>query len=834
MATVYLAHDLRHNRPVALKVLRPELTAVLGAERFLKEIEVTANLQHPHILPLFESGSVEAPSGAVRPTSWLFYVMPYVEGESLRQRLERDRQLPLDEALRITAEVAEALDYAHRQGIIHRDIKPENILLSRGHALVADFGIALAVAQAGGMRLTETGSSPGTPAYMSPEQALAGSDLDGRTDQYSLAAVLYEMLAGEPPYTGPTAQAIIAKRFREPVPHLSTSRDVPGAVEHAVTRALARAPVDRFPSIGEFARALQRATTPLTKNRRQLSWSVWVALSAALLTGLGGLILRYRGAATGLDPKRIVVAPFENRTGDPALDQVGLMVAEWITQGLSSTPLVEVVDSRSLLASVRAVRQGTGSADPIGELAQETRAGTVVSGSVYRLGDSLRVQAQVSDAATGRLRLTVDPVTVGVSEPAAVLEPLRQRLTGALASLLDDRLNNQGATTSRPPTYAAYQEYILGMENYSTDLHQDIGHFQSAARLDTSFTQALLWLGIAYADSQEFRLADSVFQIVERKRATLAPYDQANLDYFSRGFVHGDWEGSCRCAHRMLDLAPTAAHAKWAVGLSAAFFNRPGEALQVLERIDTARGWGRTWRAGIVNLSTDARHALGQYDRELAVATRPSDARFVTWIRSRRFRALVGLGRLSEALTVLPEDSDGGLLLECAHELAAHGYRDQGQVMARRAVDWYRERLKQGPEKRRWLAGLTNALLDAREWEEAHSAAIELLKLDPDGLTSRGLLGLSAAHAGDRAAADRILGDLERWSSPYTFGEPSWWRARVLGALGGSEAAIQALEDAFRNGYGRGTGLQFRHLAQSEFDVVRSDPRIRALLEPAG
>ena len=199
MATVYLAHDLRHNRPVALKVLRPELTAVLGAERFLKEIEVTANLQHPHILPLFESGSVEAPSGAVRPTSWLFYVMPYVEGESLRQRLERDRQLPLDEALRITAEVAEALDYAHRQGIIHRDIKPENILLSRGHALVADFGIALAVAQAGGMRLTETGSSPGTPAYMSPEQALAGSDLDGRTDQYSVAAVLYGMLAGKPP-----------------------------------------------------------------------------------------------------------------------------------------------------------------------------------------------------------------------------------------------------------------------------------------------------------------------------------------------------------------------------------------------------------------------------------------------------------------------------------------------------------------------------------------------------------------------------------------------------------------------------------------------------------
>ena len=190
MATVYLARDLKHDRPVALKVLRPELAAVLGAERFLREIRLTAQLQHPHILTLIDSGEADG---------FLYYVMPYVDGESLRQRLEREGQLPLDEALRIARAIATALDFAHGRGVIHRDIKPENILISRGHALVADFGIALAAAQAGAGRLTETGLSLGTPAYMSPEQASAEPRLDGRSDQYSLASVLYEMLAGEPP-----------------------------------------------------------------------------------------------------------------------------------------------------------------------------------------------------------------------------------------------------------------------------------------------------------------------------------------------------------------------------------------------------------------------------------------------------------------------------------------------------------------------------------------------------------------------------------------------------------------------------------------------------------
>src|SRR5687767_13127548 len=230
MATVYLARDVRHNRAVALKVLNPELGAVLGVERFLAEIEVTANLQHPNLLPLFDSGEA---------SGMLFYVMPFVQGESLRARLDREKQLPVDEAIRITTAIAGALDYAHRHKVIHRDLKPENILLHEGQPMVADFGIALAVSKAGGSRITQTGLSLGTPQYMSPEQATGDRVIDGRTDIYSLGAVLYEMLTGEPPHTGNTSQAIIARMLTEKPRSVRTTRpNVPEYIEWAVERAL--------------------------------------------------------------------------------------------------------------------------------------------------------------------------------------------------------------------------------------------------------------------------------------------------------------------------------------------------------------------------------------------------------------------------------------------------------------------------------------------------------------------------------------------------------------------------------------------------------------------
>ena len=347
MATVYLAQDLKHDRLVALKVLRPELAAVIGADRFLAEIKTTANLQHPHILPLFDSGEADG---------FLFYVMPYVQGETVRDRITREKQLPVAEAVRIAGEVAAALDYAHRHNVIHRDIKPENILLHDGSALVADFGIALAASKAGGTRMTETGMSLGTPHYMSPEQAMGEREITARSDVYALGAVLYEMLTGDPPFTGSTAQAIVARVVTEaPRPLVPQRHTIPVHVEEAVLTALEKLPADRFASAAEFGAALSSpgVTGSTTRSRsagaaqlrtepgwdKRLRDPVTIALAVVALGSLAvaaKLALRREGAT--LPPIRFVLAttdstkPFDNFPWPAAISPDGGTVAYSVGQ----------------------------------------------------------------------------------------------------------------------------------------------------------------------------------------------------------------------------------------------------------------------------------------------------------------------------------------------------------------------------------------------------------------------------------------------------------------------------------------------------------------------
>jgi serine/threonine protein kinase/dipeptidyl aminopeptidase/acylaminoacyl peptidase len=342
MATVYLAHDKKHDRKVAIKILRAELAAVLGAERFLQEIRVTANLQHPHILGLIDSGLVGEEAGELQGRP--YYVMPYVDGESLRQRLDKEQQLPISDSVRIATEVASALDYAHRHGVVHRDIKPENILLHDGSAVVADFGIALALTQAGGERLTRSGVSLGTPTYMSPEQAAGERTITGRSDIYSLGAVTYEMLSGEPPFTGPTAQAIVARALTEdPRPLTTVRRNVPPHVAAAVSCALERVPADRFASAHEFAEALNNSSltlspTSATAGRdwspRRLGRLLYGATALAILATIVGLwgwmrpagskgVVRY---SLGLDSTEAMV-PGGDHSGRLAISPDGSRLA---------------------------------------------------------------------------------------------------------------------------------------------------------------------------------------------------------------------------------------------------------------------------------------------------------------------------------------------------------------------------------------------------------------------------------------------------------------------------------------------------------------------------
>ncbi|MEP6689259.1 MAG: serine/threonine-protein kinase, partial [Gemmatimonadales bacterium] len=381
MATVFLATDVKHGREVALKVLHPELTQTLGSERFLREIQIAARLSHPHILTLHDSGDAGG---------CLFYAMPYVQGESLRDRLDRERQLPVEDALRIIDEVSEALGYAHQQGVVHRDIKPENILLSDGHAFVADFGIARAIETVGGERLTATGLAIGTPAYMSPEQAMDGGRLDSRSDIYSLGCVLYELLAGGPPFTGPSAQAIMARHAVDPVPRLRTVRStVPAEVEFAIEKALAKVPADRFATAAAFASALRNGPARRPTSRRAIGVGI-AALGIALVAAVAGRkVGRSRGPPVIASAGVIAVLPFTPSATDTALSRLGRDLVFTLAANLNGAGEIRAVDPQTVLAQTDAGNATHSQAQAL-RLGQHLGAGSVVRGTLVRVGSQVR------------------------------------------------------------------------------------------------------------------------------------------------------------------------------------------------------------------------------------------------------------------------------------------------------------------------------------------------------------------------------------------------------------------------------------------------------------
>jgi len=397
MATVYLARDLRHKRPVALKVIRPELGGREGVERFLREIELAASLQHPHILPVFDSGVVDDGTGASVP----YFVMPYVEGETLRQRLQREGRLPVDVAVTLAGEVADALAYAHSHGVMHRDIKPENILLSDGHAVVADFGVAKALESgtapgvgAESTRLTRAGLAIGTPLYMSPEQA-TGENIDARSDQYSLGCVLYEMLAGEPPFTGPSPQSVVAKSLSAPRPHLGRVRpDVPPELEQVVLRAMALEPAERYPDMASLRSALVATRGAFGRaTRRRLMVAGAVALVAAAAAG-GWLATRSSGQKVAPAAEMLAVLPFH--TSGPGVEFLGEGMVDLLTTNLRGVGGIKTVDPRAVLQRWKSARE-EGSDELVRALTvgRDLDAYSVVLGSAVSTGGRVRLAADL-------------------------------------------------------------------------------------------------------------------------------------------------------------------------------------------------------------------------------------------------------------------------------------------------------------------------------------------------------------------------------------------------------------------------------------------------------
>jgi len=448
MAVVYLANDVKHGRHVAVKVLLPELAATLGGDRFLQEVRVTANLQHPHILALYDSGEADG---------LLYYVMPYVEGESLRDRLKREKQLPVQDALRIAEQAASALDFAHRHDVIHRDIKPENILLHEGEAMVADFGIALAVTAAGGERLTETGLSIGTPEYMSPEQVAGERTIDARSDIYSLACVLYEMLAGQPPFTGATAQAVLARHVTDPVPPIGTVRPgVSAAVAAAVTKALEKAPADRFRSVSEFVDAL---TSPASSDEATTHQSV-------------------------------AVLPFANLSADPEQEFFCDGMTDEIITALTRVTALKVIARTSAFAF-------KGKHEDVREIGRKLGVAHLLEGSVRKAGSRLRVTAQLVRTADGD-HLWSQRYDCQMEDVFAVQDEIAAAIVNELKLKLFE--GERQALAKRPTDDPElYNLYLLGRYHWyrftEEGLTRSEEYFERALERDPRF--ALAYVGAA-------------------------------------------------------------------------------------------------------------------------------------------------------------------------------------------------------------------------------------------------------------------------------------------------------------------------------------------------
>jgi serine/threonine-protein kinase len=579
MAAVYRAHDRKHARPVALKVLLPEVAALVGTERFLREIETAARLNHPHVLPLHDSGEAEG---------LLYFVMPFMEGETLRARLEREGRLPLADALGIAAEVGGALEYAHQRGVVHRDIKPENILLEAGHAIVADFGIAHAVGAAD-LRITRPGAPLGTPLYMSPEQAEGEGAVDARTDVYGLGCLVFEMLAGRPPFVGPTAEHVVSQHLTDEPPPLRALRpEVPEAVETAVVRALRKAPADRFPSARDFAAALReggrrRSSDAASRAGRR---RMLVLLGVATAAVVGAIVLRGMGEASALPRiEALAVLPLEDLAPEPG--------QEYFADGMTEALITNLAGLRALkVISRTSVMRYKGTQRPLREVARELGVDAVLEGTVLRVGSRVRISAQLVHAASDR-HLWAEAYERELTDVLSLQRDVARAVAGEIRVVLSPE-ERRRLGERRPVDPAAYEAYLRGRFHWNKRTPEGfeaaIREFRRAVELDPTY--ALPYSG----------LADSYILLVEWRRlaapdgvplARAAALQALALDstlaeaHTSLGEVRviaWDWEGAERAFRRARALNPGYATAHQWYGFFLSKMGRHEEAIAELER----------------------------------------------------------------------------------------------------------------------------------------------------------------------------------------------------------------------------------------------------------
>ena len=634
MATVYLAQDSKHERLVALKVLHPELAASLGPDRFLREIKTAAKLNHPHILPLHDSGEVDG---------FLYYVMPYVEGESLRERLDREEFLPVEDVVNLTRGIASALDYAHRQNVVHRDIKPENLMLYEGEAMVMDFGIAKAVSSAGSETLTQTGMMVGTPAYVSPEQAAGEVNLDGRSDQYSLACVVYEMLSGERPFSGPTPQSILAKRFTEPPkPVRSVRSSIPESVEKALSKAMSTEAEGRFRTVGLFAQAL--ASTSLHTPTDTQTMPQPVVASA----------------------KSIAVLPFTNMSADAE--------NEYFTDGMAE----EIINALSKIQSLRVASRTAsfafkGKSEDIAEIGRKLKVSTFLEGSVRKMGNRLRITAQLVNVADG-YHLWSERYDREMEDIFAIQDEISQAIVVALRVILTEGEKKQ-IEKARAVNVQAYDYYLRGRQYFHQLRRKSLEYarqmFNKAIEIDPEYARAHAGVADCYSllytyfDAREFNLRQA---------------DKASS--------------------KALELEPELAEAHVAKGLAVSLSKRFEEAEA---EFDTAMSLDPKLFEAVYWYGR-ARLSQGEYDEAIRLFER--------------------------AATLRPEDYETPGFM--AQALAALGRPEESLAARRKAMKLIDERLELNPDDSRALIlGAVNTA-NLHETDRAMGFAERALVADPE------------------------------------------------------------------------------------------------------
>jgi eukaryotic-like serine/threonine-protein kinase len=585
MAIVFLARDLRHDRTVALKALRPELAAEIGEDRFLREIKLAAGLTHPHILPVHDSGS----AGGV-----LFYVMPNMEGSSLRDRLDREPQLPLAEALRLTREVASALDYAHRHNVVHRDIKPENILLHEGAAMVADFGIGKAVT--GGRPITRTGMSIGTPAYMSPEQASGEIDIDGRSDLYSLGCVLYEMLTGEPLFTGPTAQAILVKRFVSPVPRVSAARDVQPEVDELLARILARSAVDRFATGLQVIEAIDRiGRSPKDTPSR---------------TEAG----REQRAQ-----KSIAVVPLTNLSADPENEYFSDGMTEEIINALAKVPSLQVSSRSSSFAF-------KGKQVDVREVGEKLGVTTVLEGSVRKIGNRIRIAAQLVNVENG-YQLWSETYDRQLEDVFAIQDEISRAIVDALKLRL---VNSSEQLVVPAKNLEAYNLYLKGRFFYhkftEPGLRKSLDFYQHVLLQDPGFARAYAGIADCWCQLADDWIApEEAYPRAKAASKRALEYDPQLAEAMtSLGKVLCWYEWDFKAAESQLRQAvalnPNDAEAAWSFGSALPTVGKLGEAISEMRRaisLDPIFPKSSRWLSRFLVFAGDYSEAISQSQKTL-------------------------------------------------------------------------------------------------------------------------------------------------------------------------------------------------------------------------